>query len=196
MSEDAHNVEAPKSKKARLLKPKIEPSRRSTRNISFDHASLPEDFSDSDITSRRRRAQNNAITPAIRQLPAPAFPEEESEFEVNYDPEYRAPLPTRDVGSSGYGKLRFIDAPHFTPNLLPQEIMTLGSFGGTYFRPFYSSVCRRDMPPDYDEFPKDWCESAQRCAQDTLTRGVDHVDEGLDTERYLTSREYDPEVNK
>lgn len=34
----------------------------------------------------------------------------------------------------------FKDYPDFTPNLSPNEIFTLGSFGGTYWRPIYSSV--------------------------------------------------------
>ena len=38
------------------------------------------------------------------------------------------------------GRLIFPDKKDFKPNLTPMEVMQLGSFGGTYFRPIYSSV--------------------------------------------------------
>lgn len=38
------------------------------------------------------------------------------------------------------GELHFDDFPEFRPNLTPQEIFERGSFGGTYWRPIYSSV--------------------------------------------------------
>ena len=34
----------------------------------------------------------------------------------------------------------FKDYPDFQPNLTPRDIFELGSFGGTYWRPIYSSV--------------------------------------------------------
>lgn len=42
-----------------------------------------------------------------------------------------------------YEEFIFSDYPNFRPNLSPYEIFTLGSFGGTYFRPIYSSVTRK-----------------------------------------------------
>jgi hypothetical protein len=36
--------------------------------------------------------------------------------------------------------IKFKDYPDFKPNLTPREIFKLGSFGGTYWRPIYSSV--------------------------------------------------------
>lgn len=32
-----------------------------------------------------------------------------------------------------YGEVVFKDAPEFRPNLTPQEIFRMGSFGGTYW---------------------------------------------------------------
>jgi hypothetical protein len=38
----------------------------------------------------------------------------------------------------------FEDYPDFKPNLSPQEIFQLGSFGGTYWRPIHSSITNKD----------------------------------------------------
>lgn len=45
-------------------------------------------------------------------------------------------VPTRDK----HGKLVFADFPDFKPTMTPNEVLQAGSFGGTYFRPIYSSV--------------------------------------------------------
>lgn len=47
-----------------------------------------------------------------------------------------APPPTRNA----LGQLVFEGAPEFRPNLTPAEVLQMGSFGGTYFRPIKSSV--------------------------------------------------------
>lgn len=44
-----------------------------------------------------------------------------------------------------YGELVFHDYPHFNPNLTPKEIFDLGSFGGGYWRPIYSSVLEKEL---------------------------------------------------
>lgn len=41
-------------------------------------------------------------------------------------------------------KISFPDYPEFKPNLTPAQIFKLGSFGGTYFRPIYSSVTKKN----------------------------------------------------
>jgi len=41
------------------------------------------------------------------------------------------------------GLIIFKDYPGFTPNLRPQEIFEMGSFGGTYWRPIYSSILKK-----------------------------------------------------
>jgi hypothetical protein len=40
--------------------------------------------------------------------------------------------------------ITFDDYPEFRPNLTPYQVMKMGSFGGTYFRPIYSRVTRRN----------------------------------------------------
>ena len=66
-----------------------------------------------------------------------------------------APLPTRNKA----GQLVFPDQPEFRPNLTPKEVLQMGSFGGTYFRPIYSSVTKQKYGKEvWEELPKDWLE--------------------------------------
>lgn len=53
-------------------------------------------------------------------------------------------------------KLMFSDYPDFTPNLTPQEMFELGSFGGTYWRPIYSGVLKKNLKPPLNDYPKSW----------------------------------------
>jgi hypothetical protein len=46
------------------------------------------------------------------------------------------PIPSRNEA----GDILFIDYPNFRPNLTPKEVLQMGSFGGTYFRPISSKV--------------------------------------------------------
>lgn len=49
----------------------------------------------------------------------------------------------------------FPDHPEFKPNISPIDILKQGSFGGTYFRPIYSSVTKKDYKNRYLKcFPK------------------------------------------
>jgi len=53
---------------------------------------------------------------------------------------------------------KFKDYPEFTPNLSPKEIFEMGAFGGTYFRPIYSSVTKKRYKSKgvIKEYPKSW----------------------------------------
>ena len=84
-----------------------------------------------------------------------------------------APAPTRDAS----GVYHFESHPEFQPNKSPEEIMREGCFGGSYWRPLYSRYLKTTVQDDWRELPAEWTE-------------------GLDIERYLTSPEYDAEVNK
>ncbi|PRP83860.1 hypothetical protein PROFUN_08891 [Planoprotostelium fungivorum] len=107
----------------------------------------------------------------LKHLPIPELPDVVDE---DYDPDYRAPAPSReDTGILQFEK----GYEHFTPNLTPEEMMRNGSFGGTFFRPIYSRVAKKNFPADFDEFPAEWYE-------------------GLDTDKMLSSEEYDIQVNK
>jgi hypothetical protein len=69
--------------------------------------------------------------------------------------EGREPIPGRD-GSTG--ELQFSDYPDFRPNLTPKEVLQLGSFGGTYFRPITSGVTHETYHDVWKELPSDWFE--------------------------------------
>jgi len=60
----------------------------------------------------------------------------------------RMPLPERNSEN----ELIFADYKEFKPNLTPQEIMEMGSFGGTYFRPIHSSVTGLNYKDEHKEF--------------------------------------------
>lgn len=53
----------------------------------------------------------------------------------------------------------FKDHPEFTPNLTPQHIFELGSFGGTYWRPITSKIARRKFKNRHLKYPKSWWEN-------------------------------------
>lgn len=48
--------------------------------------------------------------------------------------------------------ISFADYPDFTPNLSPREIFLRGSFGGTYWRPIYSSVTGKQYKNEHKKF--------------------------------------------
>ena len=53
-------------------------------------------------------------------------------------------------------ELIFSDHPEFTPNLTPKEIFQLGSFGGTYWRPIYSDVTKKNYKNKHKKYPNTW----------------------------------------
>ena len=76
-----------------------------------------------------------------------------------------------------YGELVFEDHPDFKPNLTPKEVIHLGSFGGTYFRPILSGITGKVYQSVWKEFPDEWFE-------------------GIDIQKYVTSVVIQKEVNK
>ena len=72
----------------------------------------------------------------------------------------------------------FPDFPAFRPNLTPAEVIQLGSFGGTYFRPIYSSIVKKQFHDEaWKELPQEWLK-------------------GLNIQRVVASSKYRVEVNK
>ena len=54
------------------------------------------------------------------------------------------------------GEIVFKDYPDFKPNLTPREIIKLGSFGGTYWRPIYSSITNKKYKNQHKKYPESW----------------------------------------
>ena len=67
----------------------------------------------------------------------------------------------------------------FKPNKSPKQIFQEGSFGGTYFRPIYSSVTERNYTSKQviKEYPSSWFK-------------------GMDMKKMVTSPDYDKKINK
>jgi hypothetical protein len=84
-----------------------------------------------------------------------------------------ADIPTRNK----HGELVFKDHPEFRPNLSPKQVMQLGSFGGTYFRPITSGVTMEDYKSVHKEFPADWFK-------------------GIDLKTQVIAKKYNPAANK
>jgi len=75
-------------------------------------------------------------------------------------------------------ELVFKDWSEFKPNLSPQQIFQMGSFGGTYFRTINSKVVNKKLTNQHKEFVK------QSWFKD------------LDISKYVTSSNYKPSINK
>ena len=75
------------------------------------------------------------------------------------------------------GCFDFPDYPDFRPNLSPAEVLRMGSFGGGYFRPIYSSVANRKFDRVWEELPKQWLR-------------------GLEVSKHVASPVYDIAVNR
>ena len=52
--------------------------------------------------------------------------------------------------------ISFNDYPEFTPNLTPEQMFRLGSFGGTYWRPIHSKITKESYENPHLEFPDSW----------------------------------------
>lgn len=72
-----------------------------------------------------------------------------------------------------YGEIIFKDFPEFRPNLTPKEIFELGSFGGTYWRPIYSSVTNKNYKNMHKKYPASWWKNVP---EEELTRPWDEYD--------------------
>ena len=71
------------------------------------------------------------------------------------------------------GEIVFKDYPEFRPNLTPREVFDLGSFGGTYWRPIYSSVTDKNYRNMHKKYPSSWWKNIP---EDWLSRSWDKYD--------------------
>lgn len=73
-------------------------------------------------------------------------------------------------------KYTFDDYPEFTPNLSPSDIFRMGSFGGTYWRPIYSSVTDKKYKNIHHNYPNTWFKNIP---EDWLTRPWNTYDKNI-----------------
>ena len=162
------------------------PTRASARIASS--TVKPRYASESPVPERRRKddtrgrtKRESATTAAVQVVGAsdasssPPAHEDLSSLKQGWTTwEAVAPEPTRDADGVFY----FASHPTFRPNKSPAEILHEGAFGGGYFRPIWSMRLRTEVRDDYlDTVPEVWWQ-------------------GLNIARFLTSEEYDAEVNK
>lgn len=155
------------------------PTRSSARISSAPKPTYNDDEAPKyNIVPRSARTKSKKGSSIMRDLTPPAALFPESDLESirsgwsSWTPE--ASAPTRSEVTNAF---HFEDAPTFTPNKSPAEMLREGCFGGSYFRPLRSRKLGIIVEDDWRELPVDWIE-------------------GLDGARYLTSPEYDPSVNK
>jgi len=75
-----------------------------------------------------------------------------TDAEVRNRDGYTEKLPKKDKN----GVIIFTDCAEMRPNLTPKEVLQAGSFGGTYFRPIYSSVTKTSYDKMWNELPSNW----------------------------------------
>jgi hypothetical protein len=72
----------------------------------------------------------------------------------------------------------FDEYPDFKPNLSPREILLNGSFGGTYWRPIYSNVTKKNYKNQHLVYPKSWWKGIP---EDHMTRKWEDYDKNINT---------------
>jgi hypothetical protein len=153
-------------------KPEHKPSRASARLAS--RPARPS-YIEEPISDKRQKNATNAqpkLQPKVEEL-SDANPDVDeirrgwSSWKILAEP------PTRDQN----GTFHFSSDPDFLPNKSPYEMIHEGCFGGSYFRPIYSTKLRFTIEGDWKELPSTW-----------LTN--------LNVDRSLISSIYDSAVNK
>ena len=89
-----------------------------------------------------------------------------TELEVHERDGYEADLPYFNK------TLIFKDHPEFKPNLTPKEVLNLGSFGGTYFRPIKSSVTKLKYDKMWKELPQDWLKTKKKVVKKDKKKNI------------------------
>jgi len=69
----------------------------------------------------------------------------------------------KDLPKKINGYYKFEDYEMFKPNLSPVDVLKMGSFGGTYFRPIYSNVTNKNYKNRYTKcLPKQFLDSMSK----------------------------------
>ena len=75
-----------------------------------------------------------------------------------------------------FKEIIFTDYPDFRPNLSPKEMFALGSFGGTYWRPIYSTVTNKNYKNKHKSYPSSWWKGLP---DNWLTRDFEDYDKSI-----------------
>ncbi|MCJ1457350.1 hypothetical protein MMC28_007718 [Mycoblastus sanguinarius] len=168
----------PPAKKRKIVSP-LPPSRASARIASASaRPTCNEDQNDSAALPRKKasstatKQSENKMVKLEESVTVPAKDIEGiragwTSWEATASP------PDRDDEAA----FHFDDYPTFMPNKSPEEMLREGCFGGSYFRPLYSQRLGTTISGDYQELPSSWLA-------------------GLDADTFLTSPNYDPDINK
>jgi hypothetical protein len=76
------------------------------------------------------------------------------------------------------GWLIFTDHPEFTPNLTPKEVIEAGAFQGTYFRPIYSSITKKNYKNIHKKY-----KFFDGISEQLLSRSIDDEDVSINKYR-------------
>lgn len=179
---------APPASKKQKIAQATAPSRTSARIASAPEKPKYNDEPDIKAVplprSAGRKAGKNSVKEEHQELgskhtsdPEALIPTKDVETLVanwtNWQP--TAPPPTRDAQTNEWV---FEDAEDFRPNKSPEEMLREGSFGGSFYRPLRSKKLGITVSGDWEQdLPPEWLE-------------------GLSVERFVTSPEYDTDVNK
>lgn len=168
----------PPPKKRKLSPSALRPTRVSARIASTDRPIYndgPSTTSDTPKSARRGGVKSvQSVTADAVEIKAQSPPPDLEDIRRGWTSwESIAPPPTRDED----GTFHFEGHPTFLPNKSPAEMLAEGAFGGSYYRPLYSKSLRTTIQDDWKELPEEWLKD-------------------LNVERYLTSPDYDPEINK
>jgi hypothetical protein len=180
-----HEAEIKKERPVKRRKiselPKREPLRSSARIASADIRPV---YSEEKVTAGEETTKKSRSTKATkssyREPPKAASKTSQrtSEELSSLQESWTSWTPTAEPPSRDENcTFHFPSHPTFLPNKSPSEVLREGCFGGSYFRPLYSSVLGITISNDWTELPSTWTS-------------------GLNVDRYLTSPTYNPEINK
>lgn len=155
----------PERASARIASSVSRPSYKEETTIRYE--TVPARTKSRPAKATRHGSEPNGVEEQSKAVDVEALLDGWKKWDVTADP------PTRDE----YGVFRFDDAPSFSPNKSPEEMLREGVFGGSYFRPLRSKRLGIVIEDDWKELPVNWIQ-------------------GLNVSTYLINSEYDAEINK
>lgn len=157
--------------------------RKPSQNVSYVEGNSDTSGDDDDDAPPPAKMAKTARKPSSTPASKTAGPSKSKNTSTKKSPQKSSTTTTKstkphDGTKNARGELVFDGVDDFRPNRTPKEVLHAGSFGGTYFRPIYSSVTKKNYGPEvYEELPGDWLK-------------------GLNKKTQVASPNYDVDVNK